>query len=186
MASTSSTSPTAFTGSSSYSADLQNAITRAVGFASLPLQVLQNKQNDATNQRTALQSLSSTFQSMQNSVNALNNSVGAGSYVANLSSSSVASASTSSGVTAGSYSLNITSIGSHTNTMSANGLTTVSDPSSGNIDSATSYTLTVDGQSFQISNSSGNLNGLANAINASAANIQATVVNVGGSSSPDY
>ena len=186
MASTSSTGPTAFTGSSSYSADLQNAISRAVGFASLPLQVLQNKQNDATNQRTALQSLSSTFQSMQNSVNALNNSVGAGSYVANLSSSSVASASTSSGVTAGSYSLNITSIGSHTNTMSANGLTTVSDPSSGNIDSATSYTLTVDGQSFQISNSSGNLNGLANAINASAANIQATVVNVGGSSSPDY
>lgn len=186
MASTSSTSSTAFTGNSAFSADLQTAISRAVGFASLPLQILQNKQNDITNQRTALQSLSSRFQSLQNSVDALNSSVGAGSYVANLSSTSVATASTASGVMAGSYSLNVTSIGSHTNTMSADGLTAVSDPSSGSIGSGTNYTLTVDGQSFQISSSSSNLNGLASAINASAADVQATVVNVGSSSSPDY
>ena len=184
--SASSSASTAFTGSSSYSADLQNAISRAVGFASLPLASLQNKQNDATNQQAALQSLSSTFQSLQNSVNALNSSIGNGSYTATLSNISAANASTSSGVTAGSYTVNITGLGSQTNTMSADGLTTVSDPSSGNIDSATGYTLTVDGQSYQISNSSGNLNGLVSAINASAADVQATIVNVGGSSSPDY
>jgi flagellar hook-associated protein 2 len=186
MASTSSTSSTAFTGNSSFSADLQNAINRAVGFASLPIQLLQNKQNDATNQQTALASLSSKFQSLQNSLDALNSSVGNGSYAATLSNTAVGSAVTSSGVTAGHYSLNVISTGTHANTMSTDNLTVVSDPANGDISSATNFTLTVDGQSFAISNSSGNLNGLAAAINASAANVQATVVNVGGGSSPDY
>ena len=182
----SSTSPTTFTGNSAFTADLQNALSRAVSFASLPLQLIQNKQSDVTNQKSALQSLSSKFQSLQSSVDLLNKSIGTGSYVASVSKDSVATASASSGVTAGSYSLNVTSTGSHTSTMSTDGLTTVSDPSSGNIGSATDYTLTVDGQTFQISNSSGNLNGLARALNASAANVQATVVNVGSSSAPDY
>ena len=87
---------------------------------------------------------------------------------------------------AGTYSLNITKLGKHTSTMSANNLTIVSDPAVGDISSATNFTLTVDGQNYTITNSSGNLNGLATAINASAANVQATIVNVGGSSSPDY
>lgn len=186
MASTSSTSSTAFTGNSSFSADLQNAISRAVGFASLPIQLLQNKQNDAANQQAALASLLTKFQSLQTSIDALNSSVGNGSYAANLSNSSVGSVVISSGVTAGSYSLNVTNTGSHTNTMSANNLTVVTDPSAGDISSATAFTLTVDGQSFAISNPNGNLNSLATAINASAANVQATVVNVGGSASPDY
>lgn len=184
--STSSSGSTAFTGSSAYSADLQNAISRAVSFASLPLEVLQNKQNDDTNQQTALQSLSSVFQSLQTSVDAINSSIGTGSYAATLSNISLGSAVTSSGITAGTYSLNVTNIGSQTNTMSADNLTVVTDPTVGDISSANNFTLTVDGQSFAISNPSGSLNKLAAAINASAANVQATVVNVGGSASPDY
>src|SRR5581483_6560272 len=69
---------------------------------------------------------------------------------------------------------------------SADGLTTVSDPSVSNIDSATSYTLTVNGQNYSISNPSGTLNGLAQAINSSSANLQASIINIGSSSSPDY
>lgn len=186
MGSTSSSSASTFVGNSSFSSDFQQVITRAVSIASLPLAALQNQQNSLNNQQSALQSLSSNFQSLQTSVDGLNNAVGAGSFSANVSSSTVATAYTSSGVTAGNYSLNVTSIGSHTNTMSTDGLTTVTDPSSGNIDSATAYTLTVDGTDYQISPSGSSLNALVSAINASSANVQATVVNVGGSSSPDY
>jgi flagellar hook-associated protein 2 len=186
MASASSISSTTFSGNSSYAADLQNAISRAVGFASLPIQLLQNHQNDATNQQMALQSLSSKFQALQTSLDALNSSASGSSYAVTLDNPSVGTASTSSSVVAGNYSLYVSKLGSQTNTMSANGLTTVTNPSSGNIDSATGYTLTVDGQTFQISNTSGSLNDLANAINVSGANVQATVVNIGGNLSPDY
>ncbi len=184
--SVSSTSSTAFTGNSSFSADLQNAISRAVNFASLPIQLLQNKQNDAAGQQTALGSLSSTFQVLKSSLDAVGNSIGNSSYAATLSNTSVGSATTSAGVTAGSYSLNVTNTGSHTNTMSADNLTVVTEPAVGDISSATSFTLTVDGQTYAVSNPSGNLNSLAAAINASGANVQATVVNIGGSASPDY
>lgn len=186
MGSVSSNSAATFVGNSSFSSDFQQVIARAVGIASLPLQALQNQQNSLNNQQTALQSLSSKFQALQTAVDGLNNTVGAGSFSANVSSSTVATAFTASGVTAGSYSLNVTSIGSHTNTMSINGLTTVTDPSSGNIDSTTAYTLSIDGTDYQISPSGSSLNALVSAINTSSANVQATVVNVGGSSSPDY
>jgi flagellar hook-associated protein 2 len=186
MASTSSTGSTAFTGNSSFSADLQNAISRAVGFASLPIQALQNRQNDATNQQTALASISSKFQSLQNSIDALNSSVGKNSYATTLTNTSVGSASTSSGVMAGTYSLTVSDLGKLTNTMSADLLSVVTDPATGDISSAKNFTLTIDGQDYAISNPDGSLNGLAAAINASGANVQATVVNVGGSASPDY
>jgi flagellar hook-associated protein 2 len=79
-------------------------------------------------------------------------------------------------------------MGSQTNTLSANGLTVVTDPSSGNIDSSSTYSLTINGQNppLSISNPSGTLSGLAQAINQSGANVQATVVNVGSPTSPDY
>jgi len=176
----------AFNGTSQYATDLQNAITRAVSFASLPVQQLQNSQNDLTNQNTEVQSLQSLFGSLQSALDAVNQSVGTGSYAASVDNSTVASASVGSGASVGSFSVNVTSLGSLTNTMSDDGLTTVSDPSSQSIDSSTSYTLSANGNTYQISNPSGTLNGLAQAINQSAADVQATIVNVGSSSSPDY
>ncbi len=87
---------------------------------------------------------------------------------------------------AGTYSLNISSIGSQTNAISGDSLTKVADPTTSNIDSATSFTLSVNGTNYTISDSAGTLSGLAQAINSSSASVQATVVNVGNSSSPDY
>jgi flagellar hook-associated protein 2 len=89
----------------------------------------------------------------------------------------------------GIYSLQVMSLGSQTNTMSnaggGDGSTTVTDPTSQNIDSSQNYTLTVNGQIYNITGAS-SLDQLAQAINTSGASVQATVVNVGGSSSPDY
>ncbi len=185
MATTSSTSSTGFTGSSSYSADLQSAIARAVGLASLPLQVLQNQQNSLTSQQSEMSKITSQFSSLQTALDNLNSSVGTGSYAATSSTTTVATAYAAAGVRVGSYNLTVLNTGSHTNTLSQDGLTRVSDPSSGNISSSSSLTLSVDGTNYQISNS-GSLNGLADAINASSAGVQATLVNVGSTSAPDY
>jgi flagellar hook-associated protein 2 len=185
LATTSSTSSTGFTGSSSYSADLQSAIARAVGLASLPLQVLQNQQNSLTSQQSEMSKITSQFSSLQTALDNLNSSVGTGSYAATSSTTAVATAYAAAGVRVGTYNLTVLGTGSHTNTLSQDGLTTVSDPSSGNISSSSSLTLSVDGTNYQISNS-GSLNGLADAINASSAGVQATLVNVGSTSAPDY
>ncbi len=183
---TSATTPANFTGSSAFSAQLQNVIAQAVASASGPLTQLQNQQTTLTSQQTELQTLATDFQSLQTATDSLNSVTGTGSYSASVDTPSVLAASVGSGVMAGSYSVNVSNIGSQTNTISMNGLTTVTDPSSGNIDASASYTLTVNGTNYQITDSAGSLNGLAQGLNASGANVQATVVNVGSSSSPDY
>ena len=180
------TNPASFTGSSSFSAQLQQVITNAVAAATAPITQLQNQQTTLTNQQSELQTLTSKFQSLQSAIDALNAATGTGAYSATSSDSSTATASVGSGVMAGTYTVTVGSLGSQTNTMSMNGLTTVTDPASGNIDASTTYTLTVNSQTYTISDPSGTLNGLANAINASGANVSATVVNVGSSSAPDY
>jgi flagellar hook-associated protein 2 len=91
-----------------------------------------------------------------------------------------------SGALSGSYSLDVVSLGSQENTISADGLTTVTDPTGQNFDGASSYSLTVEGQSYTITPTGSSLDSLVQAINDSAANVQATVVNVGSASSPDY
>lgn len=183
------TSPTTsanFTGSSAFSAQLQLVIANAVTAASAPVQQLDTEQSTLTGQQNELETLSTDFQSLQTAIDSVSSVAGSNAYSATVSNNDVGTASVSSGVMAGTYSLDVTNVGSSTNTMSMNGLTTVSDPSKGNIDSSSTYTLTVNGQQYQITDSGGSLNGLAQAINASGANVQATVVNVGSSSAPNY
>ena len=184
--STTSTTPAAFTGSSSFSASLAQTVARAVSFASLPMQQLQTQQTTIQGQQTAVSTLQTDFTALQTALDSINSAAGANANAVKVDTPSVASATVSSGAFAGTYSVDVLNTGSHTNTLSAAGLTTVTDPSSGNIDASSSFTLTVDNQTYTIADTSGSLNGLAQAINASGANVQATVVNIGGSSSPDY
>ncbi len=186
---TSSVSPSStsyFNGSSQYAAQLQHTIAQAVTIASLPIQQLQTQQTTLTGQQTELQTITGSFAAMQAAISSLDTSTGVGAFSATVSNSAIASASISSGVMAGNYSLNVTSIGSQTNTISQSGQPAVTDPSVSNIDSSSSYTLSVNGNSYSISDAGGTLNGLAQAINSSSASVQASVVNVGSSSSPDY
>ena len=183
---TSTSAPLLFNGSSTYAAQLQQTITHAVAVASLPLTALQRSQTQLTNQQSELQTVTSSFAAMQTAVNSLGSATGIGAFAATVSTPAIASAAISSGIMAGSYSLNVSSIGSQTNAISQNGQAIVTDPSTTNIDASTTYTLSLNGHSYSISDSSGTLNGLAQAINSSSASVQASVVNVGGPSSPDY
>lgn len=182
----SSTSGSEFTGSSSFASSLSASVAQAVSFASLPMQLLENQESTIQSQQSEMTTLTNDFQSLQTALDSINNAAGSNAYTASVDDTSVASASLSSGESAGTYQVDVTNIGSQTNTLSDDNLTTVTDPTSGNIDSSTTYTLTVDNQTYNISDSAGTLNSLAAAINASGANVQATVVNVGSSSSPDY
>ncbi len=186
MATTSVNSTSYFNGSSTYSAQLQQTITQAVNIASLPITQLQSQQATSEGEQAELQNVTSSFSAMQAAISALGSSTGVGAFSATVSQPSIASASISSGVMAGNYSLNVISVGSQTNTISQGGQSAVTDPSVSNISASSAYTLTVNGSSYSISDGDGTLNGLAQAINSSQANVQASVVNVGSSSTPDY
>jgi flagellar hook-associated protein 2 len=181
-----STSSVYFNGQSSYSTDLNNAISRAVAIATLPITLLQNDQNSLVSQQGEIQTLGSDFVAVQSAIDSLNTAAGSSSYGATVDTAAVATASTSAGVLAGTYSLNVTSIGSQTNTISAAGSSTVVDPSTQSISSSSSFTLSVNGTNYTLSPSGTSLSSLVAAINSSGAKVQATVVNVGGSANPDY
>jgi len=185
LGSGSSSGATYFSGMSNYSQDLNNAISREVEIASLPSELLQNDVNDLTDQSNELQTLDNDFASVQSAVSGLASAAG-NVLSASVGNPSVATATVGSGAAAGSYTLQVTSLGSYSDALSNDGLPTVTDPTAQNISGSGSYTLTVGTTTTPISYSGGNLNGLAQAINGANAGVQATVVNVGSNSAPDY
>ena len=181
-----STGSTGFAGSSSYAADLQSAIDRAVSFANLPVQILQNKQNELSNQQAALSSLTSKFQSLGTALSAVDKANTTGSLVVSTTDTSTLSATVSAGAKAGRYTVNVVSLGSQTNAISADDQARVADPAATTVGSGEGYKLTLDGREFTLAGATSNLNGLADAINRSGAAVTATVINIGGTGSPDY
>jgi flagellar hook-associated protein 2 len=142
-----------------------------------------------TNQTTELQTLNTDFTSVQSAVTSLASA--AGDMLAASVSDGSATATLGSAATAGSYSLGVTNLGSYSNALSNDGLTTVTDPTSQDINASDSFTLTVTNgggapATTPISFSGGSLNVLAQAINEAGAGVQATVVDVGSNSAPDY
>jgi flagellar hook-associated protein 2 len=184
--STSPTSGSYFSGESTFSASLNNVISQALARASAPITQLQNQQSTLANEQGEVQTLGNDFMAVQTAIDGLNTAASTSAYSATVDVPTVATATASSTALAGTYTLDVSSLGSQTNTISPLGSTTVTDPSSQNISSATSFTLTINGTAKTITPSGTSLNALVTAINASGANVQATVVNVGGSASPDY
>src|ERR1019366_2405771 len=109
-----------------------------------------------------------------------------GSISANVSDQSVVSAATTSAAQPGTYSIQVDGLGSYTTTVSQAGSTAVTDPTTQNISSASSFTLSVNGTNTTITPADASLEGLATAINGSSAGVQATIVNLGSTTSPDY
>jgi flagellar hook-associated protein 2 len=178
-------SPT-FNGQSQFAASLQQVITRSVGIASLPLDSEQATLTTLTGQQTALAGLDTDFTNLQSSVAAIQTALSSSSLSTSVSDSTV-SANLGSGAAAGTYSILASDIGSYSTALSDPGATTVTDPTSQGISSSTTLTLNVNGTFTTITPASSSLNDLASAINSQAAGqVQATVVNVGSTGSPDY
>jgi flagellar hook-associated protein 2 len=160
-------------------------ITRAVGIASLPEQGLQTAVTTLNSQASAVTGLSAAFTTLQADVQNLDTAA-SGSPSAQSSDSTAVSATAAAGALSGTYTIQVDDIGSSTTTLSPSGLTTVTDPTTGNISSATSFTLAVNNNSTTIAPTGTSLESLAQAINSAGAGVQATIVNVGSSASPDY
>jgi flagellar hook-associated protein 2 len=176
-----------FTGTSLYSKDFQNVITRAVAIASLPITLLDNEVTSLNSQTTALNTLNTDFTNLSNAVDAVTTAMGASAFNVDVSAPTTVSAAVSDGAMQGSYSIQVDNLGAYSTAQSADtGNTKVTDPTTQNISAATNYTLHVGSSSYSITPSSDTLYDLADAINSSSAGVQATVVNLGSSSSPDY
>lgn len=182
QASTAATTPGSV-GLSNYSQDLQNEVNREVSLAELPMQQIQNEVNSLQGQSTELSTLNTDFQSLQSALSNLD-SASQGILAASVSNQNVLSASVGAGALPGAFTVTVNTAGSFTSALSTGSVT---DPTSQGLDSASSYTLTVNGVQTTITPSANTLNALVAAINGNpAAGAQATVVNVGSSASPQY
>jgi flagellar hook-associated protein 2 len=181
----SSANPITFNGSSTYSADFQSVLTRAVSLASLPIQALQTDVSTLQSKQSALASLESTFVGLQAAIGGVS-AAAPGTPTVSTGGSSALSATASSAALNGTYTIQVDAIGSATTTLSKAGLTTVTDPSATNLSTSTSYTLTVNGTPQTITASGTSMNDLVSAINIAGDGVQATVVNVGSNTAPDY
>ncbi len=180
-----------FNGNSRYSSDFQSIIDRTVGIASLPMMQMQNVRNDLGARSSALNSLDAKVASLQTAINSLSSGIGSSSYSSSVSDTSIARATTAEGAREGTYSIEVTKLGSQSNTLSkasGTGLQKVTDPTTGNLSGDPSFQLYLNGDpdGITITPASNSLNALADAINLAAPDVHATIVNVGGSSGADY
>lgn len=174
---------TTTTGSSTFSTDLQNSVNRAIQIASLPMQELQADQSTISGQTSELSTLSGLFNTLQSSIQSLGSAAGNNALTTSVSDNSVVEADLTGSALPGTYALQVLDPGSSSSAISN---ASVTDPTSENISSSTSFTLTVGGNTYTIQPSAANLNSLASAINASGAPAQAEVINVGSPESPSY
>ena len=172
--STTSTTPAVFTGTSAYSTDFANVISRAVAIASLPITQLTNSQTTLTSQSTELTTLDTKFTALQTAVAAIGTALGGSSFQTSVSSPNVVDVSVGDGAQEGYYSMNVSSIGAYESSMSTanwNVPEVASKP--------TTFTLVVGNQNYSVTAADNSAQSVADAINANYGNlVQATTVNV--------
>src|ERR1039458_505118 len=172
--STTSTTPAVFTGTSAYSTDFANVISRAVAIASLPITQLTNSKTTLTSQSTELTTLDTKFTALQTAVAAIGTALGGSSFQTSVSSPNVLDVSVGTGAQEGYYSVNVSSIGAYESSMSAanwNVPEVASKP--------TTFTLVVGNQNYSVTAADNSAQSVADAINANYGNlVQATTVNV--------
>jgi flagellar hook-associated protein 2 len=174
-----------FSGSSRFANDFSQTIERSVAIASLPLTQLGNQRTKLSAETSALGSISGQIASFRSAVKAVNDAKSA--LAVSVSNGSVAGASAASNALPGTYTIDVVSVGSRTNTASSDTLPKVVNPGSSSISTAASFTLSEDGASYTIEPSANTLDALAAAINGqTGAGVQAVIVNLGSAASPDY
>jgi flagellar hook-associated protein 2 len=178
--------PPTFTGVSNFASSLQQVLTRAVGIASLPLDSDQASLTSLNTTQSDLQGLDTVFTALQQSVASLQDALTSSLLTSSVSDSTV-SATVGAGATAGTYTISVGSLGAYSTALSNAGATPVTDPTSQGISSSATFTLSVGGTSTTITPASSHLQDLATAIDSqSSGQVEATLVNVGSTSSPDY
>lgn len=168
-----------FTGSSQFSADFQNVVTRSVAIASLPLNHMRTEKTELEDQSTALDGLQSKFGALQHALEKIDSAMSGGAYEVTVSSG-VASAAGGPGATEGVYSIEALDIGAYATSLSSTTWTAAPG-------AARTLQLSVGDETFEITPADNTAAAVAAAINAKAGGkARATVVNVGSTAEPDF
>jgi flagellar hook-associated protein 2 len=179
--------PPTFTGVSKFASSLQQVLTRADGIAAMPLQTLQAGLTTMDATQSALQSMDATFSSLQESLGSLQTALSSSLVSSSVSDSTIVSANAASGATPGTYSIEVDNLGAYSTALSVGGSTIVTDPTKQGIATSSPLSLNVNGTITTITPASSSLQDLESAINTQAGGqVQATIINVGSSGSPDY
>ena len=172
-----------FTGTSAYSAELQNVIARAVAIATLPIDLLQDEQTTLSNQSTELTTLNTDFTAVQTSVTAIQDALGGTGMQTSVSDPSVASVTTGDGAVAGSYAINVSDLGAYATSLSSQSWNAPTNATG----QTTTYNLVIGSNSYSFTPSDNSAATVASTINSLYGDmVQATAVNVGSSADPDY
>ncbi len=172
------TSSAIFTGSSQFASDFQNVITRAVSIASQPITQLTSEKTTLTNESNEVTTLNTDFTALQTAVQGIDTAVNS-SFSADISDPSVVSANLGSGAVEGNYAIQVNDIGAYS-TMMTN---TWNGPSG----AAQTYQLYIGSQEYDVKGADNSAQSVAAAINSQYGSmVNATAVNVGSGSSPDY
>ena len=175
-----------FTGSSTYASDFQQIIERSVAIASLPLRQLGNQKNALSSQSTELSTVESKFSALQTAIDNLVKATGAGSFGAAASDPTIAQVHIGDTSFVGDVTLEVDSLGAHTNTLSLDTLLHVTNPFTQSITTAAALTMTIGASTYAIPPGTGSLASLVEAINSSSAPVRATIINLGSGATPDY
>ena len=179
-------SPLVFTGVTSFSADFQTILSRAVSIASLPLKRLQNEQADLAQKKSLLVGLNGAVADVGSSLAALATVAQNKALSATSSNPAKVSVVNSGATSAGTYAIsNITSIATAASETSTSGYASSSTTA---VSSAGSLNLVVGSQSFPILLAAGknNLTGLRDAINALGVGVTASVITTGTGANPNF
>ena len=186
-ASTPLTAPITLNNVSTYSSDFQSILNRAVAIANLPVQQLQNADNDVLSRESQLATLGSAVSSFDGSLTALGTLGGGHALAASSSDSSVVTAQNTGATTAASYTISdITFVAS---AASETTLTGFADNSVTPVSNSGTLTLVVGGNDYTIlspTSGTNTLAGVANAINNAGAGVTATVLTTGTGATPNY
>lgn len=185
---------TVFTGTSRFTNDFGQVLERSVRIASLALTQMTQGKTRLDDEVTALTNLDNVVAKLGSGITAIQDSLGFGGFATTVSDTAVVKAAASDGVLPGTYSLKVTSLGSYTTVSTKDTVAGVSDPAVGNISTSSSFTLIIDDkedsldpEQITISPGASNLRSLVDAINTAAGSkVQATIVNAGTSSAPQY
>lgn len=176
---------TIFSGSSRYANDFSQVIERSVSLASLPITQLVSQRTKLSDQSSALSDLASSVASLRSSLS----SIGDAKTAIKVSSSdgAIVAASADLSASPGAFQIQVVSTGSRATAITKDDLPVVSDYLQQNISPSTTFRLTVGGSSFTLTPQGNTLASLVESINADSSHgVQAVVVNMGSTVSPNY
>jgi flagellar capping protein FliD len=169
-----------FTGSSQFSQDFQNVISRATAIASLPITQLNADKTNLSSQADALAGIDGRFKALQTAIQGIGDSLTGSAFQATASDPTKVSVSVSNGAAEGDYTIDVVNAGTYATSMSSSNW-------NGGADSTRTYQLTLGGVNYALSPADNSAASVVSAINSSYGDkVHATLVNVGSSTTPDY